>query len=164
MFSLLIPKFSVKSVFELTPELLTKHGISLVLTDLDNTLAPYSGEAPSDELVGWKNELSAASIDIFIVSNTKTLRAKQFASLWGVPYIDGAGKPSPNAVIRAAESMNKTAGETLLVGDQIFTDVWSANRAGVLSVIVEPLRLKNILYVLRYIAEMPFRSFAIKFK
>lgn len=162
MFSLLIPKFSVKSVFELTPELLKKHGVSLVLTDLDNTLAPYSGAAPSDKLIKWKNELSSASIDIFIISNTKTARAKQFASLWGVPYIAGAGKPSPHAVARAAESMGKTAGETLLVGDQIFTDVWSANRAGVLSVIVEPLGLKNILYILRYIAELPFRSSAKK--
>jgi len=164
MFSSLIPKFRVKSIFELTPELLRKHGISLVLTDLDNTLAPYSGQEPSDKLIRWKNELSAASIDVFIVSNTRTERAKKFSALWGVPYIDGAKKPRPDAVKRAARSMNREPWETLLVGDQIFTDVWSANRAGMVSVIVEPLKLSNIFYILRYIAELPFRIFAKKFE
>ncbi|HHU05193.1 MAG TPA: YqeG family HAD IIIA-type phosphatase [Clostridiales bacterium] len=164
MFSSLIPKFRVKSIFDLSPELLMKHGISLVLTDLDNTLAPYSGQEPSDKLIKWKNELSAASIDIFIVSNTRTERAKKFSALWGVPYIDGAKKPSPDALIRAARRMNRAPGETLLIGDQIFTDVWSANRAGVLSVIVEPLKLTNVFYILRYIAELPFRAFAKKFE
>ncbi|NLL45408.1 MAG: YqeG family HAD IIIA-type phosphatase [Clostridiales bacterium] len=163
MFTSLIPKFSVKSVFELTPELLKKHGISLVLTDLDNTLSPYSGQEPTDQLIKWKNELFSSSIDIFIVSNTKTERAERFSSLWGVPYIDGAKKPSPDALTRAIRSMNKTVRETLLVGDQIFTDVWGANRAGILSVIVEPLK-PNILHTLRYIAELPLRSFARKFE
>lgn len=163
MFSLLIPKFSVKSVFDLTPELLKKHGISLVLADLDNTLSPYSGQEPTDKLIKWKNELSSSSIDVFVVSNTKTERAKKFASLWGIPYIDSAKKPSPAAVTRAMRSMNKKPSETLLIGDQIITDVWSANRAGILSVIVKPLK-PNILHTLRYIAELPLRSLANNFE
>jgi len=164
MFSSLIPKFRVKSIFDLTPERLRKHGISLVLTDLDNTLAPYSGQEPSDRLIKWKDELSVAAIDIFIVSNTKTERAKKFSALWGVPYIDSAKKPKPHALIKAARIMDREPEETLLVGDQIFTDIWGANRAGMLSVIVEPLKLTNILYILRYIAELPFRAFAKKFE
>jgi len=160
MFKSLIPNFSVRSVFELTPELLQKHGIKLLLTDLDNTLAPYSGEAPSDELIKWKSALESADIDVFVVSNTKSERARQFSVLWGVPYINRARKPRPDAVIWAAESMNRTRRETVLVGDQIFTDVWAANRAGVVSIITRPLILRNILFILRYIAELPFRAFA----
>ena len=35
--------------------------------------------------------------------------------------------------------MNTTPETTLFVGDQIFTDIWGANRAGIHSILVEPI-------------------------
>ncbi len=45
-----------------------------------------------------------------------------------------------------------------MVGDQIFTDVLGANRAGVRSILVKPIRLAgNPGRYLRYWAEAPMR-------
>ena len=50
------------------------------------------------------------------------------------------------------------ADQSALVGDQIFTDALAANRAGIISMIVSPKRLRNPLLVLRYAVESPFRA------
>ena len=43
-----------------------------------------------------------------------------------------------------------------LAGDQIYTDTLAANRAGVRSILVEPIHLHNVWLRLRHVAELPF--------
>ena len=46
-----------------------------------------------------------------------------------------------------------------MVGDQIFTDTLGANRAGVVPLLVEPIRLAgNPGRYIRYAVETPFRA------
>ena len=46
-----------------------------------------------------------------------------------------------------------------MVGDQIFTDILGAKRAGITALLVEPIALKgNPGRYLRYAAELPFRA------
>jgi len=101
--------------------------------------------------------MESAGITLFIVSNTKTQRAEIFARSFGVPYIDGAKKPSPRGIIKAIEGCGKKASETALAGDQIFTDVLGANISGITSIIVKPIKFINPLIALRYYIEIPFR-------
>ena len=54
--------------------------------------------------------------------------------------------------------MGCTPEQTAMVGDRIFTDVLGACRAGVVPLLVEPIRLAgNPGRYLRYAAETPFR-------
>ena len=154
----LIPDIRIDSVFEITPDVLTSRGISLLLMDLDNTLASYTGNLPSKELFIWKEKLDAEGIKLFIISNTKSERARRFAESFGVPFFKAAKKPSSRCIIRAIESCGMTRERTALVGDQIFTDVLGANLSGITSIIVKPLSLLNPLIAIRYIAEAPFRA------
>ena len=85
----LVPDIRVDSIFEITPEMLASRGISLLLLDLDNTLAPYSKILRQRNFL-WRERMESAGITLFIVSNTKTQRAEIFARSFGVPYIDGA--------------------------------------------------------------------------
>ena len=56
------------------------------------------------------------------------------------------------------ERMGCRPEETIMVGDQIFTDILGANNAGVASILVEPIRLAgNPGRYLRYAIETPFR-------
>lgn len=56
------------------------------------------------------------------------------------------------------ERMGRRPEETVMVGDQIFTDTLGANNAGVVPMLVEPIRLAgNPGRYLRYAAETPFR-------
>ena len=100
----LVPKIRLESIYELTPELLAERGISLLMLDLDNTLAPYSGSAPTERLFRWRDDMLRGGITLFIVSNTKTDRAKSFAAKWQVPYVDAAKSRARGALTKRCGS------------------------------------------------------------
>jgi len=154
----------VKDIFELTPEILKQKGITLLLADLDNTLTPYSSEVPTDEVKKWKEELEANGITLFVVSNSrKATRVPNYCNALGIGFVRHSGKPGIKGFVRAMEQLGRTEEETLMVGDQIFTDVLGANRAGLNVVLVEPIELAgNPGRYLRYAAEAPFRFAAKK--
>ena len=155
----LIPRGVYSSVAQIRPEALADRGIRLVLADLDNTLAPYHVEEPAPEIIQWKDELEARGIRLFLLSNSrKPGRAQRFAEKLGIPYQGHSGKPKRAGYLRAMERMGCKAEETVMVGDQIFTDTLGANNAGVVPLLVEPIRLSgNPGRYLRYAVETPFR-------
>ena len=155
----LIPRHLAESIYALTPELLAEHGVRLVLCDLDNTLAPYEESAPSPALVAWKEALETAGIALFVVSNSrKSRRCLDFCKKLGVPYVRHAGKPGTKGFRAALEQTGIPAEQAVMVGDQIFTDILGANRAGIASVLVHPMAWgKNPGRRLRYAIETPFR-------
>lgn len=145
-----------RSVLELTPELLKGYGIRLVLADLDNTLAPYSQPLPSDEIIEWKERLLAAGIRLFIVSNNRSGRPERYCGALGVDCIAPAGKPSPRSLLKAVEQCGVRKEEAVMVGDQVFTDVFAGKRAGIRVFIIRPVDLSNPFRCIRYALEQPF--------
>lgn len=154
-----IPRGVYPSVTDIRPEALAARGIRLVLADLDNTLVPYKVTEPPAAVAAWKEALAAAGIDLFLLSNSrKPGRAQRFAEKLGIPYQGHSGKPRRAGYLRAMERMGRAPGETVMVGDQIFTDTLGANRAGVVPLLVKPIRLAgNPGRYLRYAVETPFR-------
>ena len=160
----LAPTRVVDNIFQLTPQALAAHGIRLVLADLDNTLAPYEAAQPSPALRAWKEALSAHGVTLFVVSNSrKSRRCPDFCAALGVPYVRHAGKPSAKGFHQAMAQTGCTPRQTIMVGDQIFTDTLGANRAGVASVLVHPMAWgKNPFRIVRYAIETPFRRMGAK--
>lgn len=154
-----IPRGVYPSVTDISPKALAAKGIKLVLADLDNTLVPYKVTRPPEAVVSWKEALEAAGITLFLLSNSrKPGRAKAFAEQLGIPYQGHSGKPKKAGYLKAMERMGCTPEQTVMVGDQIFTDTLGANNAGVTPLLVEPIRLAgNPGRYLRYAAETPFR-------
>ena len=138
----LLPHRVYNSVLDIQGGELAAAGITLLLADLDNTLTRYAG------------------VDLFLLSNSrKPMRVERFAQSLGVPYLGRAGKPGTAGFRRAMEQMGRTPSRTAMVGDQIFTDILGARRAGVLALMVEPIELKgNPGRYLRYAVEEPFRA------
>lgn len=156
----LFPHRVYASVLEIQGGDLAAAGITLLLADLDNTLAKYKVLEPSPEIRRWKASLEGAGVDLFLLSNSrKPLRVERYAKDLGVPYLGRAGKPGTGGFRRAMEQMGRTAAQTAMVGDQIFTDVLGARRAGVLALMVEPIELRDSLgRRFRYAVEEPFRA------
>ena len=154
-----IPRGVYPSVTALDPKALRARGITLVLADLDNTLVPYGVTEPPEEIVAWKQALEAQGIQLFLLSNSRRPgRAQGFAQRLGIPYQGHSGKPRRAGYLRAMERRGRRPEETVMVGDQIFTDTLGANNAGVVPMLVEPIRLAgNPGRYLRYAAETPFR-------
>ena len=155
----LIPDRVFSSVAEIRPEWLTARGITLLLADLDNTLVRYGPGDPAPEVLAWREGLRTAGVELFLLSNSrKPGRAQKFAEQLGIPYQGHSGKPKKGGYLRAIERMGCRPEETVMVGDQIFTDTLGANNAGVIPLLVEPIRLAgNPGRYLRYAAETPFR-------
>jgi hypothetical protein len=155
----LAPRFRFDSIHTIDLNRLKARGITLLLADLDNTLVPYTVQTPTPEIRAWKEKLEQAGITLFILSNSrKPGRAQRFADCLGIPYQGHSGKPKRAGYLRAMERMGCSRGETVMVGDQIFTDTLGANRAGVVPLLVLPIRLAgNPGRYLRYAVETPFR-------
>lgn len=158
MFSLL-PWRQARSIFDLTGETLAGQGIALLLADLDNTLIPYAQSQPTQALLDWRDDLARHGVTLFLLSNNrKPQRPERFAQALGIDCLTHAGKPKTGGFFRAMERCGAAAGETAMVGDQVFTDVLGANRAGVRSILIRPIRLAgNPGRYLRYWAELPLR-------
>ena len=135
-----IPRGVYPSVTALDPKALRARGITLVLADLDNTLVPYGVTEPPEEIVAWKQALEAQGIQLFLLSNSRRPgRAQGFAQRLGIPYQGHSGKPRRAGYLRAMERMGRRPEETVMVGDQIFTDILGANLCGMRSVLLDPL-------------------------
>lgn len=65
-----------------------------------------------------------------LLSNNKEPRVKSFAQQVKCPYIYKGGKPGAKGYKKAMETMGTDVKNTLFVGDQLFTDIWGANRLG----------------------------------
>ena len=156
----LIPDRTCGSYAEVLPEQLKKRGITLLLADLDNTLACYGQREPDDAVRAWKDVLAAGGVELFLLSNSrKPDRAGAFARALGIPYQGHSGKPGRDGYLRAMERMGRTPEQTAMIGDQIFTDTLGARRTGVYAILVEPIRLAgNPGRYLRYAVETPFRA------
>lgn len=142
------PDLKLKSVYDLDPEMLQNNGIKGLLFDIDNTLEEYATKVPSGRLVEFIKFLSDNSFKIGIISNAEVSRAEAFAK--GFPteaypniFITGkAGKPLKKGFVEITEKMGINLFETAMIGDQLFTDILGANRAGCFSVLVEPINPK----------------------
>lgn len=155
----LAPKLVLNSIYDLNPAMLEQAGIRLVLCDLDNTLAAYEERLPSPALLAWKTSLEARGLTLFVVSNSrKSRRCPDFCAALGVGCVRRAGKPGRCGFVQALEENHAAPREAVMVGDQIFTDIWGANRAGIFSVLVRPIAVgRNPLRAVRYWLETPFR-------
>ena len=71
-----------------------------------------------------------------------------------------AGKPGTRGYLEAMKKMGISAAETLFVGDQIFTDIWGANRAGMDTILTNPVdrSTDEIQIVVKRFLEKPFRK------
>ena len=135
----LIPDEIFDCYRQITPEYLKSRNITLLLSDLDFTLAAKKTRRPDQSLREWIAALRRSEIDFMIVSNNRSgSRVTEFCADLGVPYEGCAGKPSPKGLRRAMARAGVDCAHTAMLGDKLLTDVLAARRAGVLSLMVEP--------------------------
>ncbi|MBR5235507.1 MAG: YqeG family HAD IIIA-type phosphatase [Bacteroidaceae bacterium] len=152
----LLPKFRVESVTELSPEVLKKLDIRLLILDFDNTIVPYTTNEPTEEMAAWLKMMAESDIEVCIVSNFKRDRVKIFCKAYGLNCITHAKKPFSKGISQCLEQYGMEAQYCALAGDQIYTDTLGANCCNVKSILVEAIDQHNIWLKLRHIAELPF--------
>lgn len=132
-------------------------GKRLILLDIDNTLVHHGAHQADDFARRIVQRIKAAGLTPYIISNAKPSRAKLFANSLGIAFQGLSGKPSTRGLQRAMNEVGCPAHETVMIGDQLFTDVLAARRAGVLAVLVLPLDSHEVWNVaIKRAFEWPF--------
>lgn len=134
-----LPNEYVNSIFEITPAFLKEKNIKGIITDLDNTLVEWDRPLATPELTAWFKEMRESGIQIVILSNNNEKRVHKFAEPLGIPYIYKARKPLGKAFQKALRTMNLPQEETVMIGDQLLTDIFGGNRAGFYTILVVPV-------------------------
>ena len=149
------------STYEIDFDALYREGYRGIIFDIDNTLVPHG--APADErakkLFAHLKELGFSCC---LLSNNKEPRVKMFNDDVQVQYIFKAGKPLPGGYEEGIRKMKTTKENTLFIGDQIFTDVLGAKRAGLYTIMVKPIHPKEEIQIVlkRYLEKIVLYFYA----
>lgn len=155
MFQALYPTIYVDSTYGINFEKYRDEGYEAVIFDIDNTLVEHGAAADEKSRV-LISRLKGLGYKILVLSNNKEPRVKTFAEAVKVDYIYKAGKPRIKNYIEAMKRMDSNEKNTLFVGDQLFTDIWGANRAGIYSILVRPIDKKEEIQIVlkRYLEKL----------
>lgn len=140
------PDEYVDSTYEIDFNALYGQGYRGIIFDIDNTLVPHG--APADERsIMLFRRLKEIGYRVMLLSNNKEPRVKMFHDAVGAEYIFKANKPSVKNYKKAMERMHTDDKNTLFVGDQLFTDVWGAKKAGITTYLVKPIHPKEEIQI-----------------
>ncbi|SFG72067.1 hypothetical protein SAMN04487761_1425 [Lachnospiraceae bacterium C7] len=151
--SLFYPSEYLDSTYKIDFKRFYEEGYRAVLFDVDNTLVPH--DAPADERAKKLfKELQDMGFKCMLVSNNKEPRVKKFSEVVKADYIYKAAKPLPKNYRKVMEKFGTTPKNTIMVGDQIFTDIMGGNLAKMKTILVKPIHPKEeIQIVLKRIPE-----------
>ena len=154
------PKEYLDSAYLIDFEEKYRQGYRGIIFDIDNTLVPHG--LPADErATALFKRLKNIGYHVTMLSNNKEPRVKMFCDAVGAPYIFKAGKPNPAKYRLAMKNMGTDERSTLFVGDQIFTDVWGANKAGIYAILVKPIHPREEIQIVlkRYLEKIVLISY-----
>jgi len=160
MLHIFYPDEYLESTYRIPFDELYRKGYRGVLFDIDNTLVPH--DAPADDRAkALFARLKELGFKTCLISNNKVPRVKMFNEEIGTKYVFNAHKPSTKNYCRAMAMMGTGRKNTIFVGDQLFTDVYGANRAGIRSILVKPIHPKEEIQIVlkRYLERIVLKEY-----
>lgn len=114
-------------------------GIKGILLDLDNTIIAWNEHSISSAIHQWIGQGKEKGIAFCLLSNSYTSRAKRIANELNIHVIAPAFKPLPFGYRRAMRFLATNASNTVMIGDQLFTDMLGARFLKINTIYVTPL-------------------------
>ncbi len=139
MFKKLYPYEYEDSVFTIDYEKLYNAGFLGVIFDIDNTLV-HHGANSTPEVDELFRQIHKIGLKTVLLSNNSVRRIERFLENINSKYIADAGKPDTKGYMEAIRILGVDKDKVVYVGDQIFTDIYGANRCGIASILVKFLR------------------------
>lgn len=160
MMGALTPDIFCPSVLDIRLDELAARGVRAVLLDLDNTLLARGESELSPEIIAWVRGVSEQGFGVAIVSNSNSKRCVNAARVLGVPLERNAFKPFTGGLVRACSKLGVACRDAVMIGDQSYTDVLGAHRAGMLALMVSPMNDTDPLHtrVLRLVDRFALRK------
>jgi HAD superfamily phosphatase (TIGR01668 family) len=148
------PVLTLDKVQDISTEVLDKYDIKGLILDIDNTLVPPHMKEADDNAVKWIERMKSEGFKVCIVSNASKKRVIKFNERLKLNAIHRASKPGTKAFLKAARLLDFKNHNIAVVGDQIFTDIYGGNKAGMKTILVKPIKnLDNIFIMMKRIPE-----------
>ena len=135
----MLPDAYAPGIAQISLDQLSEAGVEGIIVDLDNTLVAYRQSALAPEVVTWVAEALRRGFRVALVSNNFEERVAAVGSLLGVPTVSSALKPLPTGFLRALRLLGTSRRQTVVVGDQLLTDVVGAKLVGLRAILTEPI-------------------------
>ena len=141
-----VPEYIFENYAQVDADFLLSIGVRGIILDIDNTLEPYENATPGPEVLAWLNSLSEHGIKAAFVSNNDRERVELFNKEISLPAYYKAKKPLKKNLLRAMADLGTSPEETILMGDQIFTDVLCAHNAKIRAILLPPIKDKRDIF------------------
>lgn len=125
---------------------LKKHGIKLIICDVDNTLVAHDEKLPCDKVHTFKEDALAHGFKFCLISNNVSERVSTFANSLDVPFYPNAKKPLLITYKKIMKEYKLQPNEICGIGDQLLTDVLGGNRANIYTILTHPLYTKDLIW------------------
>jgi hypothetical protein len=155
MFRCFFPDEYLDSTYEIDFDRLYEEGYRGLIFDIDNTLVPHG--APADgRAVALFTHLRELGFRSCFLSNNQIERVSSFNDAIGAVFIENAHKPSVRNYCKAMELLGTDKTNTIFIGDQLFTDIYGAKRAGIRNILVKPIHPKEEIQIVlkRYLEKI----------
>lgn len=126
----------VDSVFDIDYEKLYDIGYRGIIFDIDNTLVPH-GNPSTKEIDEFFISIQKTGFKTVLLSDNGKSRIEEFLKNIDSQYIDNADKPHTKNFNKAVEMLELNKNEVVYIGDQVFKDIYGANKSGIDNILVK---------------------------
>lgn len=123
-------------------------GFAHVLLDIDNTIFTRDTHEVPRDVALWLAKARTAGLSFCLVSNNWHQGVYELAGELELPIVAKAVKPLPPAFIIALRKLRAKRAETLVIGDQLVTDVLGAHFLGMTAYLLQPLVEQDLKHTL----------------
>ena len=142
MFRRYYPCEHVKSVFFIDYNKLYELGYRGIIFDLDNTLV-HHGDDSNEKVDNLFKEIHNIGFKTIILSDNDDKRIMRFLKNIDSLYISEANKPNVEGFNKAVKMLNLEKDKCIVIGDQVFTDIYGANKSGIDSILVNYIKVSD---------------------
>ena len=157
-----IPDMYQKSIYHIDYDKLYEDGIKCLLFDLDNTCVPFKDNEPNKKLIELFEMLKDMDFKVIIFSNASKKRLLPFKNGLNVDCSASSKKPNTKKLLKVIKMFGFDLSNVVIIGDQLYTDILCGNRAGIKTILVNPMSTDDLLFTkfFRFLEKGKYRKFA----
>jgi HAD superfamily phosphatase (TIGR01668 family) len=137
------PDLEAATLADVSLEDLWNRGFRGLIIDLDNTVCGYHESTLAPGVREWVLAAKARGFALAMVSNNFRERVAAIGAQLDVPAVPNALKPLPQGFLLAMRHLQTPRSRTVVIGDQLFTDVLGAKLLGLHAVLTQPIVPKD---------------------
>lgn len=132
-----------QSVFAIDYNKLFQKGFKGIIFDIDNTLV-HHGDNSNPQVDALFEEIHRIGLKTVLLTNNDQERVLRFIQNIDTPFVCDADKPAKAGYLKALDVLQLKKEETVVIGDQIFTDICGANQCGIPNILVKFITLPGV--------------------